>query len=322
MITQMAKNSHYLGADVSKDTITFFCPWREQIHTVSNTKKALMPFLRKHKSQTIVLEATGGYEARAIEVALKFKMDIYRVNPARVRAFMNASGQFAKTDALDAQAISAFAQHHNATLRHYVPPTENQKKLLQLNRRRDELLHMRTQENNRLKAPDNKNVVKGIKQHLTFLKKQISDVEAQINHLVEQDAEIRAKRDVLKQQKGVGDVTANNLLAAIPEMGRVNRKQIASLAGLAPFAKDSGTHSGYRSTGKGRLNVRQLLFMAALSASRFNPKLKSFYERLINNGKKPMVALTAVARKLLVILNAKLRDAMIEWNPELSLKQG
>ena len=322
MITHKATNNHFLGADVSKDNITFFCPQKEKVHTVSNTTKALKPFLSKHKSQTVVLEATGGYEAKAIKVAVELKMDIYRVNPFRVRAFMKASGQFAKTDALDAHALSDFAKHHHATLRKYVPPTDSQKELLQLNRRRDELLHMRTQENNRLKAPDNKNVAVGIEQHLMFLKKQIADVENRINLLVEEDAEIRAKRDVLKQEKGVGDVIANSLLAAIPELGSVNRKQIASLGGLAPFAKDSGNYSGYRRTGKGRVNVRQLLFMAALSASRYNPKLKSFYGRLIDSGKKPMVALTAVARKLLVILNAKLRDALIYPDDELNFKQG
>lgn len=322
MITHKANNDHFLGADVSKDSITFFCPQEKQVHTVSNTKKALKPFLSKQESQTVVLEATGGYEAKAIEVALELKMDIYRVNPFRVRAFMKASGQFAKTDALDAQALSAFAQQHHATLRKYVPPTQNQKKLLQLNRRRDELLHMRTQENNRLKAPDNKSVARGIEQHLKFLQKQISDVEDQINLLVEQDEKMRTKRVILTQEKGIANTIANNLIASIPELGSVNRKQIASLAGLAPFAKDSGAYSGYRRTGKGRQNVRQLLFMAALTASRYNPKLKHFYDRLINNGKKPMVALTAVARKLLVILNAKLRDAAIHSLDRPDLKQG
>lgn len=310
MVTEINSQDQFLGADVSKNSITFFCPKEAKINTVINTKKYLIPFLKAHREQCITLEATGGYEVKAIEVAEKLGMTVYRVNPFRVRSFMNASGQFAKTDALDAIALSAFSAQHSAGLQKFILPSEEQKKLRQFNSRRDELIHMRTQESNRFKAPDNKNLRTGIKQHLKFLVKQIKAIEEDIAKLVENNDELRKKKAVLVQEVGVGEVTANSLLASMPELGVVNRKQIASLAGLAPFAKDSGTKSGYRKTGKGRVSVRSTLFLAALSASRHNEQLKTFYDRLILNGKKTMVALTAVARKLLVILNAKIRDAV------------
>jgi len=312
MIAKKATTNQFLGADVSKNSITFFCPVTNKVENVKNTKQTIISYLSAHKDQSLVLEATGGYEVKAIETAVSFDMDVYRVNPFRVRSFMNASGQYAKTDALDSQALSDFALSHYTTLQKFILPSEKQKKLRQFNRRRDELLHMRTQENNRFKAPDNANLRKGIKRHLVFLEKQLHGIEEQIDLLVENDPVLQKKKTVLLKVSGVGEVTANNLLASLPELGTVNRKKIAALAGLAPFAKDSGTKTGYRRTGKGRLNVRKNLFMASLSASRYNKKLKAFYDRLIQNGKKLMVALTAVARKLLVILNAKLRDAMCE----------
>lgn len=309
MLPEINAQNQFLGADVAKDTITFFCPLLGKIETIINRAVTLRSFLKKHRNQILILEATGGYEVKAIEIAITFGMKIYRVNPYRVRSFMRASGQFAKTDALDAQALSAFAAQYHNTLQPFVLPTSNEKKLRQLTNRRDELIVIRTQERNRLKAPDNKILQSGIKKHLTFLEKQVQGIEVQIIDLVENDQELADKKKVLTSVAGVGNVTATNLLAALPELGTVNRKQIASLAGLAPFAKDSGTKTGYRKTGRGRTNVRRILFMSALSAARYNPQIKSFYNRLIKNGKKPMVALIAVARKLLTILNAKVRDA-------------
>lgn len=310
MVTEISIQNQFLGADVCKATISFFCPKDDKVSLVKNTKKTLRSFLRPRKDQTLVVEATGGYEAKAIEVASVLGMHIYRVNPFRVRSFMNASGQYAKTDDLDAKALSAFARQYEHTLRKYVLPSANQKTLQQFISRREDLVSMRTQETNRFKAPDNKSIKKEIRKHVDFLKKQIKSIEQEIEALVENDEELLAKKKVMVEITGVGEVTANTLVTSMPELGTVSRKQIASLAGLAPFAKDSGVKSGYRRVNKGRQRIRQSLFLAALSASRYSNKLKPFYDRLISNGKKPMVALIAVARKLITILNAKVRDAL------------
>lgn len=312
MLSENKTQNYFLGADVAKDTITFFEPEKNETKTIRNHLTSLRACLKKHQGHALVLEATGGYEAKAIEIALSLNMTVYRANPYRVRAFMQASGQFAKTDALDAKALAAFAGQHHNTLRPFSLPSENEKKLRQFTRRRDELIVMRTQERNRLQAPDNKILKGGIKKHLTFLEKRIEEIEQEISDIVAHDKELACKKDVMVNVAGVGEVTASNLLASLPEIGTMDRKQIASLAGLAPFAKDSGTKSGHRRTGRGRTNVRRIMFMAALSASRYNPQLKTFYNRLIKKGKKPMSALIAVARKLLTILNAKIRDAILQ----------
>ena len=312
MLSQTPTQHHFLGADVAKETITFHCPAQGKTQTIRNQARSLRAYFNKHTNQALVLEATGGYEAKAIELALSLGMTVYRVNPYRVRSFMRASGQFAKTDELDAQALATFAAQHHNNLRPFKQPSDNEKKLCQLTRRRDELIVMRTQEKNRLQAPDNQNLQSDIKKHVRFLEKQVQEIEEQIITLVQQDDALTHKKEVLTDVAGVDDVTATNLLAALPEIGTLDGKGIASLAGLAPFAKDSGSKTGRRRTGRGRTNVRRILFMAALSASRYNTQIKEFYNRLIQNGKNPMVALIAVARKLLVILNAKVRDALLQ----------
>lgn len=311
MLTEMASKDYFLGADVSKNDITFFSSKDEKVKTILNTKRRLQSFLNARKDQVIALEATGGYEAKAIEIATNLGMRVYRVNPFRIRAFLNASGQSAKTDAIDAEGISNFIELHIDTLREFTPSSEKQKKIKQLARRREDLLIMRTQENNRLKAPDNEYAQKSIKKILSVLEKQIKSVEELLEKVINGDENLSTKKQVLISVAGVGNTTAHNLLAMMPELGYVNRKEIASLAGLAPFARDSGIKSGYRSIGKGRADVRRILFMASLAASRYNPKLKEFYERLVQKGKKAKVALAAVSRELLVILNAKLRDSMM-----------
>lgn len=309
MIPENLTPCHFLGADVAKDTITFYCPRARQTTTLCNRVVSLRAFLKKHQDQAIVLEATGGYEMRLIELALSMRIVVYRVNPYRVRAFMRATGQNAKTDAIDAQALSAFAAQHHLSLRPFAPLSSDEKKLHQLTRRRDELIVMRTQEKNRLQAPDNAALVKSIRTVLACLSKQIASIDTELLALIKKSAALAHKTNILTDVAGVGQITATNLLAAMPELGTLDRKKIAALAGLAPFAKDSGTKSGYRKTGRGRRDVRRILFMAAFAAARYNPQCKTFYNRLIQNGKKPMLALIAVARKLLTILNAKLRDS-------------
>ncbi len=256
------------------------------------------------------MEATGGHEAALIAQAANRGMLLYRLRGDRVSAHATASGRRAKTDRLDAQAIADFVRVHHAKLKPFVPLGKTQTELAKHVARRDELVAMRAAEKNRLKAPDYDLCKADIEAHIAFLTRQIDTLEAAVSALIDADADLKNKAKVLTAIKGVGEITANALLAAMPELGLLTGKQIASLAGLAPYVRQSGARTGYRKTGRGRSSVRKALFMAALTAKRWNPKIAAFYDRLIENGKKPMVAIIACARKLLVIANAKIRDSI------------
>lgn len=314
MVNQNTPSCHYfwIGIDVGKDTLAVYINDQDKALTIANKASAIAPLLREYSQATLVLESTGGYEAEVIKLAVEAGNTVYRVNARRVRAFMESVGIYAKTDAIDAKALAHFAGANVATLRPFVLPEPQMKALRQWARRRDELVALRTQETNRLKAPDNDCLKAGIKTVLACLQKQIATAEAHMQKLTEQSPSLATKIDVLIAVKGVGKVTALNLLVAMPELGTLDGKQAASLAGLAPHPRDSGKKKGYRRTGRGRVDVRRALYMATLSATRSNPVIKAFYTRLINNGKKPLQAIIASARKLLVILNAKLRDAALK----------
>jgi transposase len=313
MITETTPACHpiWVGVDVGKESLAVYITAENKGTTIPNKAAAIKDFLRRNPNVTLVLESTGGYETEAITLASKAGHTVYRVNARRVRAFMESVGIYAKTDAIDAKALADFAVANAQRLQPFIVPTPEMKKLKQLARRRAELISMRTQETNRLKAPDNACLQSGIKAMLKCLQSQIEATEQQITDLTQSSETLQQKIDVLTAVKGVGQVTATNLLVAMPELGQLDGKQAASLAGLAPFPRDSGKKKGYRRTRGGRVDVRNALYMAALTASRSNQELKTFYIRLIKNGKRPLQALIATARKLLVILNAKLRDAAL-----------
>lgn len=308
MIHTDTKARQFLGADVSKAKISLFDLVTGELMEPGNTKPALTKAMKRFSGHALVVEATGGHEALLIRLALAAGMTVYRVDPARVRAHMHASGQKAKTDPLDAWGLADFAAHHIADLHPYIPPDPAERRLVLLVRRRADLVQMRTAETNRLQAPDNQPLQKGIKKMLAFIEAQLAEIENDINILIAETVTLAAKINVLAAEKGIGQTTAAALLANLPELGQLSGKQIAGLAGLAPIARDSGTKSGYRRTGYGRTTIRPIIFMACMSAVRYNPDIKKFYNRLIQNGKKPLVALVAAMRKLITILNAKIRD--------------
>ena len=302
----------WAGVDVGKESLAIHIAAGNKALTVPNKAPAIKDFLRQNPEVTLVLESTGGYETEIITLALEAAHTVYRVNARRVRAFMESVGIYAKTDAIDAKALADFAAANVERLHPFALPAPEMKKLRQLARRRDELIVMRTKETNRLKAPDNACLQTSIKAVLACLKVQIAATEEQIALLMERSETLQEKIATLTAVKGVGQVTAVHLLVAMPELGHLNGKQAAALAGLAPFPRDSGKKKGYRRTRGGRREVRNALYMAALSAARYNDDIKIFYNRLVKNGKRPLQALIATARKLLVILNAKLRDAALK----------
>ena len=225
---------------------------------------------------------------------------------ARARDFARAGGRLAKTDAIDARMLAAFARTMVPAADQ--PPEPLRNALASLAKRRDQLVHMRAQEKNRRSEATDRAMIVDIALHIDFLNKAIKTIEAEIKVLINAEPEISEQARLLRSAPGIGPVACMQLIAQMPELGRVGPKQVAALAGLAPLNVDSGSFRGKRAIGGGRKRVRDALYMAALNAVRRDPTIKSFYQRLRTVGKPAKLALIAVARKLLTVLNAMLRD--------------
>ena len=239
------------------------------------------------------------------------KLPVAVVNPTRVRQFARATGQLAKTDRLDAQVLAHFAQAVQPHARPLRTPEEEH--LTALVTRRRQLVTMLTAEKNR-RISTRPQLLQRLEKHVQWLEQELKSLEEEIARFIDDNPLWEEKNAVLRSTPGVGPVTASTLLAELPELGTLNRQKIAALVGVAPVNKDSGKKRGKRRVFGGRAAVRRTLYMAALNAVRFNPVIRSFYERLLRRGKEKKVALTACMRKLLVILNAMLRDRRT-WQP-------
>jgi transposase len=272
----------------------------------------LVARLRALAPELIVLEATGGYEHAAAAALAAAGLPVAVVNPRQARDFAKALGLLAKTDALDAAALALFAERVRPAPRPL--PDAAARAFEALLGRRRQLLDMRAAEHNRLGGPGPAAVRASLQAHVDWLSRQLDKVDKELSAAVEASPVWRAKDELLRSIKGVGPALSRTLLAALPELGTLTRQQVAALAGLAPLNRDSGTRRGQRCIGGGRAEVRALLSMAALSAARYNPALRAFSERLRRAGKAAKVRLVAVARKLLVIANAVLRDGR-PWEP-------
>jgi transposase len=305
----------YVGIDVSKDRLdVHVLPSGEAFGVVHDAEglEALGERLRALAPLTVALEATGGFEVTAAGVLASAGLPVVVVNPAQVRAFAGALGQRAKTDPADAWLIARFAQATRPELRPL--PDADQRLLQDLVARRRQILQMIIAERQRLARAHNLRLKQSLKRLIGALEKELGLVDADIDQAVHNSPIWRRKEDLLKTAPGVGQIIARQLLAEMPELGTLDRKQAASLAGLAPFTQQSGQWKGKATIAGGRTYVRSALFLAALSAARYNPDLRVFHKRLIDAGKPKMVALIAVARKLLTILNAILRDQK-PWQP-------
>ena len=307
--------SEYVGIDVSKARLDVHGVPTEQASAYAHDEAgvdALLQVLTSAPPQLIVLEATGGLERALVAALLAKGLPVAVVNPRQVRDFAKASGQLAKTDRIDARVLAQFAKAIEPTQRPV--PDEAAQAFADLLTRRRQLVEMLAMEKTRLKQAPNKLVRKDIKQHIAWLENKLRASDEGLRQAVEDSPTWQAKRDLLGDVKGVGVVTALTLIGALPELGRLDRKQIASLVGVAPFNRDSGTLRGRRTVWGGRAVVRQVLYMATLSAVRFNPPIATFYRRLRGNGKAAKVALVACMRKLLTMLNAMVRDGR-PWSP-------
>jgi transposase len=254
----------------------------------------------------VVFEATGVYDRELGQVLHQAGIRFARINPARARDFARASGRLAKTDAIDACMLAAFARAMTPAADQ--PPEPVRNALASLAKRRDQLVHMRAQEKNRHSEATERATTEDIALHIDFLNRAIKTIEAEIKVLISAAPEICEQARLLRSAPGIGPVACMQLIAQMPELGRLGPKQLAALAGLAPLNVDSGSYRGKRAIGGGRKRVRDALYMAALNAVRRDRNIKSFYQRLRTAGKPAKLALIAVARKLLTVLNAMLRD--------------
>ncbi len=276
--------------------------------------RSMVERLQAHAPTLVVLEATGGFQTACAAALVEAGLPVVVINPRQVRDFAKATGQLAKTDRIDAAVLALFAERVRPEVR--ALPDEQAQALRALLSRRRQVLDMITAEKNRLGFATAAVVRKGIEKHVHWLERQLQDLDADLDRFIQDSPVWRAKEDLLRSVPGVGPNLARTLLADLPELGQLSRKQIAALAGVAPLARDSGTLRGRRITWGGRATVRTALFLSTWSASRWNPVIRPFYDRLRAAGKPPKVAQVAAMRKLLTILNAMIRDGTA-WTPSL-----
>jgi len=306
----------FVGIDVSKDRLDVAVRPEGKRWEVSNDEKSirlLVDSLKDLPSELIIAEATGGLEIPLVSALAEAGLPIVVVNPRQVRDFAKAVGQLAKTDKIDAEVLAHFGE----ALRPEVRPVKSRQlqELSALVSRRRQLVDMLTMEKNRL-ASAPKGIHKDIIAHIAWLEKRLKDMNGKLSQMVENCPAWREKDEIMRSVPGVGPVFSSSLLANVPELGQLNRRQNASLIGVAPLNRDSGQHSGTRIVWGGRANVRSVLYMATVAAMRSNPVIKSFYQRLIGAGKKFKVAITACMRKLLTILNAMVKSGTM-WQPNV-----
>jgi transposase len=311
------KEQVVVGVDVSKAVLDVAVLPSGELLQFANDASGIEQFGKKLKSlatDLVVMEATGGYETAVATALVAGGLRVAVVNPRQVRDFAKATGRLAKTDRIDAQLIAAFGQAVEPEIVRL--PDEDARELEALLVRRRQLVAMRVQEINRLGLMQGA-MRKNIKAHIDWLEKQIDKLDVDLTVGLRKSPAWRAKDQLLRSFKGVGPITSGTLLVALPELGQLDRREIAALVGLAPFNCDSGVMRGRRSIYGGRSQVRTLLYMAATTAIRSNPVIRAFYERLKSRGKPHKVAMVACMRKMLTILNAMVRQST-PWTPEIN----
>jgi transposase len=318
-MTENATCARVLGCDVGKDTIVIFDSLTGATQMVDNTLKALARVLAGFGRDTfVVCEATGGFETALLSAATALGMPAHRGDPRKTSAFLRSLRSHGKTDNLDAHGLTRYGLERQAELPLWQPPAKTHEALQQLVRLRADLVADRANYARRLAAPGSGVDKRHIRGVIRSFERRIEAVEADIAAQVEADDQLRRIVKLIQHIPGCGPVTAVMLVALMPELGQLSRRQAAALVGLAPHPRQSGKADGYRSVRGGRRDIRAVLFMAAMSARQHNPDLKAFYLRLIEAGKKPLVAIIAVARKLITIINAKVRDAQLQPIEHLS----
>jgi transposase len=298
----------FVGIDVSKDTLDIHArPSLESWKVENRDFEALITRLQALNPELIVLEATGGYETNLVLALTEAGLPVHREHPLKVHHHAKGRGKLAKTDRLDASTLAHYAECFASEITLRPLPPDNQRKLQQFIARRKQLVELRTAEINREQHPAIfPEIESSCTQLIEALNKQIKELESMIQQLIQEDEKWQRKQEILQSVAGIGETISSLLLVNLPELGSVNRKVIAALAGVAPYRYESGTFKGQQHIRGGRKNVRSALFMAALVAKKYNPEIKALYERLLKQGKRKKVALVACMHKLLRMLNAML----------------
>jgi transposase len=304
----------FVGLDIAKDRVDVCVrPTDEQWQT-DQTDEGVTQLVARLVGRTpalVVVESTGGYETAVVTALAVAQIPVAVVNPRQVRDFARAIGRLAKTDAIDAAVLALFAERVRPAARPL--PDDAHQELVALVTRRRQLVDMLTAERNRL-ATARRSVRAGVQQHVRWLERRIQDADGDLTTTIQRSPLWRAKDDLLRSVPGIGPITSSLLIALLPELGVLSRREIASLVGVAPLNRDSGRQRGRRIVWGGRATVRRPLYMATLVATRWNPVIRRFYQRLRDAGKPPLVALVAAMRKLLTILNAMVKHQQ-SWQP-------
>jgi transposase len=307
----------YVGIDVSKDQLEIAVrPYGDtwsMPNDVSGIPEVVQRLAQLHP-KLVVLEATGGLQLPVAAALASAGLPLSMVNPRQVRDFARATGRLAKTDRLDAQVLAHFAEAVRPTP--YPLPDAQTQELTALLTRRHQVVEMLTAEKNRLRATRSEAVRQRVQDHIHWLEQELADLDDDLERTLRESPLWRENDNLLRSVPGIGRVVSITLLADLPELGTLSRHQIAALVGVAPLNRDSGRFRGKRMVWGGRARVRAALYMAALTATRYNPIIKAFYQRLCSAGKARKVALTACMRKLLIILNSMVKHRQT-WNPDI-----
>lgn len=312
----MNEKCEVVGIDVSKGQLDVALLHAQEELQFANDAAGIEQLVKRLKTlevDLVVTEATGGYETAVATALVAAGLRVAVVNPRQVRDFAKATGRLAKTDRIDARVIAAFGEAIEPEIRPLAD--EDARELEGLLVRRSQLVAMKVQESNRLGLAQTA-MRKGIKKHIAWLEQEIDRLDVDLTAALRKSPAWRAKDELLQSFKGIGPLSSGTLMAGLPELGRLDRRAIAALVGVAPFNNDSGKMRGRRSIYGGRSRVRTMLYMAAISAIRFNPVIREFYQRLTTRGKPHKVAMVACMRKMLTILNAMVREST-PWTPEI-----
>ncbi len=305
--SDMAKPS-YVGLDISKSFIDLHQLPQERVARFENEPEGiakLVSYLKKHRPALAVLEATGGYEVNIAAELATAKFNVAVVNPRQVRNYARALNILAKTDSIDARVLARFAQDVRPEPRKL--PDSEERLLKDCVTRRKQLIEMLVAEKHRLSRASNVAVRDSLKRTISFIQSQLDELDGDIQSTIQNSPLWLEKDQLLQSVPGIGPSTSSTLLAQLPELGKLNRRQIAALVGVAPMNRDSGTLRGKRTITGGRTSVRNALYMAAVATVRHNPLVRAFYQKLRTSGKLPKVALTACMRKIIVLLNSILK---------------
>lgn len=298
----------YVGIDVSKDKLDVAVWGEKHGWEAANSKAGIRKLVKQMlalQPRLVVVEATGGYEEAVVMALFAAEMPVALVSPQRVRQYARAKGLLAKTDQIDARVLADFGKKLQPRL--FVGKSEERRRLSALMGRRKQLNEMLQAEKNRQRTQD-LSLQQSLKRTIHYLKTELEAIDQEIEQFLQEHQELAEQEKLLRSAKAIGRVTAATLLADLPELGQLDRKEIAALVGVAPMNLDSGRKRGHHKTQGGRPEVRSALYMSALTGIRYNPILKTQYEQMVKRGKEKKVAITACMRKMLTILNAMLRD--------------